>query len=315
MTIVDNLQARRRNESDRDYSPRSCCKQRDVVTRFGAHAYVWESVWTPEAARRVIERGAAAGLDFVQIPLIRAETFDGPATKAMLDEYGLAAVFSVSLPVHAGFPEHPQAAESLIKRSVDIVSDAGGALLTGVLYGTLGSMTGHPPTERELDLVSCTLGRAAQYAAAKGISLAIEPVNRYENHLINSTKQGLALIERVGEPNVFLHLDTYHMNIEEKGFRKPILDAGDKLKYIHLSESDRGTPGTGNVHWDDFFAALSEIEYQGDMAMESFGAVNPDIARATCIWRDIAPSPDILVRDGLSFLRAKARAHGVGMRP
>jgi D-psicose/D-tagatose/L-ribulose 3-epimerase len=119
------------------------------------------------------------------------------------------------------------------------------------------------------------------------------------------------MLDRIGEDNVFAHLDTYHMNIEEKGFRAPIELLGDRLGYIHLSESDRGTPGTGNVRWDDVFGALAAVGYDGPLVMESFVAVNEDIIGATCMWRDIVGDPDRMVGEGLAFLRGRAEAHGL----
>ncbi|HEV3477701.1 MAG TPA: TIM barrel protein, partial [Rubrobacteraceae bacterium] len=104
---------------------------------------------------------------------------------------------------------------------------------------------------------------------------------------------------------------TYHMNIEEKGFYDPIVATGERMQYIHLSESDRGTPGTGNVHWDDVFRGLEAIDYDGYLVMESFAAINEDIIGATALWRDVVGDPEALVRDGLTFLRKKAAEHNL----
>ena len=118
---------------------------------------------------------------------------------------------------------------------------------------------------------------AAKQAKSRGIELGVEAVNRYENHIINTAAQAVALIERVGADNIFVHLDTYHMNIEEKGMGNGIIAARDHLKYIHLSESDRGTPGEGNCPWDETFATLAAIGFKGGLAMESFINMDPPI--------------------------------------
>jgi len=152
-------------------------------------------------------------------------------------------------------------------------------------------------------------------ASEYGISLGIEALNRYETYLNNTAEQLAEMIDRIDEPNVFAHLDSYHMNIEEKGFRAPIELLGDRLAYVHLSESDRGTPGTGNVNWDDLFAGLQTIGYDGRLTMESFVAVNEAIIGATAIWRPVVGDPDELIRDGLAFLRRKCEDYGLRRLP
>jgi D-psicose/D-tagatose/L-ribulose 3-epimerase len=281
------------------------------MSRLGAHAFIWAAEWTPDAAKRAIRSAAEAGLDFVEIPLLRPERFEVALSRRLLDEHGIGATCSLGLPADAALPERPKAAETFLKGALEAAAELGSPVLTGVIYGTLGELSGHPPSEQELETVAKTLGRVARHAQTLGLSLGIEPVNRYETYLINLSRQGLEMLERIDEPNVFLHLDTYHMNIEEKGFRAPIVEAGKRLRYIHLSESDRGTPGTGNVHWDEVFAGLAEIGYEGDLVMESFVALNPDIARATCIWRPVAPDSQKLVEEGLAFLREGAGRAGL----
>jgi D-psicose/D-tagatose/L-ribulose 3-epimerase len=110
-------------------------------------------------------------------------------------------------------------------------------------------LTGRPPEPEELRAVARVLKSTARRAAEGGVELGIEAVNRYETYLINLASQVSDLLDEIDEPNVFAHLDTYHMNIEEKGFYEPILSLGPRLRYIHLSESDRGTPGTARSSW------------------------------------------------------------------
>lgn len=279
--------------------------------RFGAHAFIWVPDWSRESAERAIREAAEAGLDFVEVPLLRLEDLDVEKTRALLNQYGLGVTCSLALPAQASLPDHPKAGRAFLLRALETAHRLGSPIVTGVIYGTLGKLSGHGPRPDELDTVARTLKQVAREAASLGMRLGIEPVNRYESYLVNLAQQGLDLIEQIDEPNVFLHLDTYHMNIEEKGFKEPILRAGKLLQYIHLSESDRGTPGSGNVRWDEVFAALASIGYSGDLVMESFVAHNPDIARATCMWRQVVEDPAILVRDGLAFLRGKAQAYGL----
>jgi D-psicose/D-tagatose/L-ribulose 3-epimerase len=115
----------------------------------------------------------------------------------------------------------------------------------------------------------------------------------------------------VGADNIFVHLDTYHMNIEEKGIAQGILDAREHLRYIHLSESDRGTPGAGTVDWDAIFAALRAIGFRGGLAMESFINMPPEIAYGLSVWRPVASGEAEVMENGLPFLRNKARQYGL----
>ena len=279
------------------------------MTLFGAHAFIWAGEWTPEGAEKVIRGAAEAGLDFVEIPLLHPESLDVSATRELLDRYEVGCTCSLGLPKAAHLPFAPDRAEAFLRVAVNVTAALGAPALSGAIYTHLGTLTGQPPTEDELAAVGRVLKSVARYAAERDLLLGVEAINRYETYLINLASQAEAMLDRIGEPNVFVHLDTYHMNIEEKGFYDPIVAAGPKLQYIHLSESDRGTPGTGNVHWDEVFRGLEEIEYDGRLVMESFAAINEDIMGATALWRDVVGDPRALIRDGLDFLRGKAAEH------
>jgi D-psicose/D-tagatose/L-ribulose 3-epimerase len=281
------------------------------MPQFGAHAFIWAGEWTPEGAEKVIRGASEAGLDFVEIPLLHPESMDVSGTRELLDGYGIGCTCSLGLPESAHLPFAPDAAEKFLQSAVDVTAALGSDALSGAIYTHLGTLTRKPPTEDELATVARVIKSVARYAAERDVSLGIEAINRYETYLINLASQAEEMLSRVDEPNVFVHLDTYHMNIEEKGFYEPIVAAGTRMRYIHLSESDRGTPGTGNVHWDDVFGGLKAIEYDGRLVMESFAAVNEDIIGATALWRDVVGDPQALITDGLAFLRDKAAEHGL----
>ena len=278
---------------------------------FGAHAFIWAAEWSREGAQRVISGAAAAGLDFVEIPLLDPKTMDIEHTRALLESHGIGCSCSLGLPREFHLPFDPDGAERFLAETVELTARLGSSVLTGCLYTHLGTLTGKPPEPEELERVVRVLKSTARRAADYDVELGIEPVNRYETYLINLSEQLSDVLDRIDEPNVFAHLDTYHMNIEEKGFYEPILSLGPRLRYIHLSESDRGTPGTGNVHWDDVFRGLRDSSYDGALVMESFAAVNEAIIGATALWRDVVGDPDALVTDGLAFLRAKGSEHGL----
>lgn len=274
---------------------------------FGVHTSMWTMDWDRAGAERATQAAAEYGMDFVEIPMLDVPAVDAGHTRGLLERHGLRAVCSLGLP-EAVWPSrgHVDAAADYLIAAIDKSADLGAEALSGVTYGGIGERTGAPPTESELDNVARTLERAATHAKTRGLAFGIEPVNRYETHLINTGWQAVAMIERVGADNVFVHLDTYHMNIEEKGAANGILDAREHLRYIHLSEADRGTPGEGCCDWDEIFATLAAIGFRGGLAMESFINMPPQIAYGLSVWRPVAESHEAVMSKGLPFLRNKA---------
>jgi D-psicose/D-tagatose/L-ribulose 3-epimerase len=120
---------------------------------------------------------------------------------------------------------------------------------------------------------------------------------------VNTAQQARELAARIDHPAVGVHLDAYHMNIEEEDFFGPVADSVDELVHFHLSESHRGTPGTGTVDWEAIMRALVAGGYRGYVGLESFAEIADSMRGATCIWRQLVPDSDTLVRDGLAFLR------------
>jgi D-psicose/D-tagatose/L-ribulose 3-epimerase len=281
------------------------------MNTIGAHAFVWTAEWDAGGAELTIPAAAAHGLDFVEVPLLELEGFPLYETRSLAESHGIAITTSLGLPADCHTPFNPDGALRHLTGAIELAAELGSDTLTGALYTHLGTLTGKPPTPEELTRCVGTIKAAARVAEQQGISIGVEALNRYETYLCNTAAQLIEMVERIDEPNVFAHLDTYHMNIEEKDFRSPIEQVGDRLGYIHLSESDRGTPGSGNVDWDDVFAGLQAIGYRGPLVMESFAAVNEAIIGATAIWRPVAEDPDALIRDGLAFLRAKADEYGL----
>lgn len=275
--------------------------------RLGAHAFLWVSTCSTDALLHAVHRAREATLDFVEIPLLNPEALDLNALRNCLHEQGVSCTCSLVLPPEASLPRTPRKAERFLLQAVEAAAWLGSPILTGVLYGKLGEDL--PPEPAVLTRVAKVLKRVAQAAAQRGVQLGIEPVNRYETSLINTAEQALELIDMIAEPNVFLHLDTYHMTLEERGFRTPILKAGGRLRYVHLSESHRGEPGTGNVRWEEVFSALAEVKFAGDMALEIFLTPSPDLARATRIWRAPSAPPQDVVPAATAFFRELARRY------
>lgn len=273
---------------------------------FGVHAMMWSSVWDHEGAERAISGAARYKQDFIEIPLIDLATVDTKHSRALLEKHELNATCSLVLPEPAWPSARPDAAIAHLTTALDKASEMGAVALTGVTFGGTNERTGYLPTQGEYDNLTRALGAAAKHAKSLGLQFGIEAVNRYENHLINSAEQAVAMVERIGMNNVFVHLDTFHMNMEEKGIGNGIIAARDHLKYMHMSESDRGTPGFGNVAWNELFAALSAINFDGLLVLESFAAMPEEMAGAISTWRPVARNAEEVLDKGLTFLRDKA---------
>lgn len=273
---------------------------------FGVHTSMWTMQWDREGAERTIPAAARYKMDFVEVALLDTSIVDAEHTRKLLDKHEMRAVCSLGLPEENWASVNPDGAIEHLIDALNKTHEMGAEALSGVTYGGIGERSGVPPTDKEYDNVARALEATAKHAKSLGIAFGIEPVNRYENHLINTGWQAKQMIEKVGADNIFIHLDTYHMNIEEKGAGNGILDAREHLRYIHLSESDRGTPGEGTCDWDEIYATLAAIGFKGGLAMESFINMPPQIAYGLAIWRPVADSFEEVMDKGLPFLRNKA---------
>lgn len=278
---------------------------------FGVHTSMWTMTWDPLSAEKAISAAASYGLDFVEIALLDLDVIDPKHTRKLLEKHGLRAVGSLGMPEGAWSSRNPDAAIAHLNRVIDVASEMGAEAVSGVIYGGIGERSGKPPTQAEYDNVARAIEASARHAATKNMELGVEAVNRYETHLFNTAAQTRDMVERIGLENVFIHLDTYHMNIEEKGVANGILAARDHLRYMHLSESDRGTPGEGTCNWDEIYGALAAIGFKGGLAMESFINMPPELEWGLSVWRPVAPSFQEVMDKGLPFLRNKAQQYGL----
>lgn len=280
---------------------------------FGIHPFVWTDAWG-HAAVHLIGRARHLGFGALDIPVRTLDEQDVKATRSELDALRMraVAVAGVGEPYDLTSDDKSVRESTLayLRQLVCNTYGIGASVLAGVFYGPIGKLVGRGPTEGELERSAAGLKELARFARDYDVRLALEPVSRYETYLLNTVEQGLSLVDRIGESNVGLMLDTYHMNIEEKDFSAPIIAAGDQLLHLHASENDRGIPGTGLVQWDRVFLALREIDYEGVITIESFVTTVPAVAASTCVWRSLAPDGDTLAGEGLVFLKSTARKHG-----
>jgi D-psicose/D-tagatose/L-ribulose 3-epimerase len=280
------------------------------MIRYAVHAYAWTSNWSNESLA-IVDRAAALGLDAIEIPLMELDAVDPAAIRERAAAAGLDVLTSVVCADDTDPSSEDEriraAALDFLNACVDATADMGASVFTGVTYSALGRRPERRPTRTDAERAAEVLRAAARHAAGRGVTIGIEPVNRYETFLVNTAAQALELMQLVGEPNVGVHLDAYHMNIEEDDFRAPVELVAEHLVHFHLSESHRGIPGRGTVDWEGIMGALGDAGYSGYVGLESFAEVSDAMRGATCIWRDLAPSSDELVREGLAYLKGLDR--------
>ena len=282
--------------------------------KLGIHAMAWTSHWSDESLP-LIDRVAGLGLDFIEIPLMDIDDVHPRPVRAALDAAGIDVVTSTVLGEATDITSSDAAVRAAgleyLRRCVDVTAEIGAPLFSGVIFGMHGKRQRERPGREEWQWSAECLARLAEHPADAGITLGVEPVNRYESPLINTCEQAVELADMIGAANVGIHLDTYHMNIEEKSWAEPVALAGERLCHFHLCENDRGIPGTGLVGWEELFGALGKLHYDGYAGLESFVDVSDDMVAGTCVWRDLAPSGDVLVAEGTAFLRRLARENGL----
>ena len=276
--------------------------------RFGINSFLYVSPFTT-ASVKLFSQFKKWGFDTVEIPVEAPEHIDPVAVKKAADKAGLA-IGSICACMGPGRDFRGTAAEqktasTYVKTLIDQAAIMGCPSVIGPIYSVVGKADAVEEKEqkREFALVVKNLKPLAKYAEKKGITLCIEPLNRFVTDFLNTTDKGLKLIKAVGSKAVKLHLDTFHMNIEEKNQAEAITKAGKLLAHFHACGSDRGTPGGDHIAWKPIARALKQIGYKGDVVIESFTTDVKVIARAAAIWRRIEPTRDEIAVKGIRFLK------------
>jgi D-psicose/D-tagatose/L-ribulose 3-epimerase len=277
------------------------------LVKWGIHSLLWTERFDDEP-EAVAKKARAFGFDGIEIYVSPAQiaTFDKNRVKKALQEQKLECIGCTCLDEGTDVSSSNEATRregiKHLQECAELFSDLGATLVSGVTYAAWGKLTGKGPTREEWNHSIQSLKQACQFAAGKRITIGLEPANRFETYFLNIAADAVKLARDVNEPNIGVHLDTFHMNVEEKNFCDPILETGNLLCYMHCCENDRGVAGTGHVDWQSVFRALSEINYDKWITLESFTPEIKSVAASTAIWRQVAPSADAIASEGLKFL-------------
>lgn len=280
------------------------------MNRLGIHAQVWVGDWQHADCERALSAAARIGYDFIEIPLLDPWRMDAAFTRARLAEYGLGATASLGLTAEADISSEDPAivehGEALLNQALTTAHEIGVTHLCGVIYSALQKYT-QPASKQGLANAMGVIERLATRAADCGIVLGLETVNRYETNIINTAADTHTLIERIGADNLYAHLDSYHMNIEENSMADALACCGSRLGYVHVGESHRGYLGSGSIDFDSFFRGVVQCGYQGPIAFESFSSavVDPKLSSMLGIWRNLWDDSDDLARHALTYMRTQ----------
>lgn len=274
----------------------------------GINTWVWTSPFGDDSLE-LVARAWAMGFDVFEIAVEDPGLFAGDRLSEALRSSGLRPVacgaFGPSRDLTHEDPRFRRESLAYIRDVLKLCERWGAAIFAGPMYSAVGKrrQVSADQKRKEWDLAVTGIREAGAMAADHGVTLAIEPLNRFETDLVNTAAQVVRMVDEVAHPNVKVHLDTFHMMIEENSLLDAIILAGPRLAHVHACESNRGTPGSGLVPWSQVAEGLRTIGYGGDLVIESFTPECVSIAAAAAIWRPLAASQDALARDGCAFLR------------
>lgn len=279
--------------------------------KYGMNLLLWTGSVTAEHFP-LLAKLKAAGFDGVEVPVFGGEPADYKSLRSELDKDGLkcTTVTVLTPETNAASPDAAvrQKAVGWLKKVVDINHVLGAETVCGPYHSALGTFSGTGPTADEKGRSADVLRQVAEHARQANLTLAIEYLNRFECYLLNTAAGARELVEMVGHPNFRTMYDSFHAHIEEKDPAAAIRTVAPVLAHVHISENDRGIPGTGQVNWDATFQTLREVGYDGWMVIEAFGRALPDLAAATRIWRDLFSSADDVYTQGLAFMKSRTAA-------
>jgi D-psicose/D-tagatose/L-ribulose 3-epimerase len=276
--------------------------------RIGINTFLFTSPFTNDSTK-LFRQFKRWGFDTVELPIEDPSHIDPVHVKTELDKARLVcgSVCACMGPDRdlRGTPEQQNTGLQYMMKLIDQMVVLDCPSLIGPVYSAVGRADAVPPEEyqKQWKAVVNNLRELCTYAERNDRRVCLEPLNRFETDFINTCDQALRMIRDVGSPALKLHLDTFHMNIEEKDQAKAIRKAGKLLGHFHACGSDRGTPGNDHIDWKPIAAALKAVRYKGDVVIESFTTDVKVIARAAAIWRRIEPTRDEIAVKGIKFLR------------
>jgi D-psicose/D-tagatose/L-ribulose 3-epimerase len=279
------------------------------VNPIGANTWIWVSPLSDERLAELAPRIRDFGFDAIELPIENLADWDPSRARDLLDGLGLqattCAVMSPDRDLVSGDRSVIESTQAYIRGATDMAARVGARSLAGPIYSPVGKTWPMDAKQRAAAIRRLveSLRPLADYAAARGVTLALEPLNRFETSFINTAEQVMEVVDAIDSPAVGVLLDTFHMNIEEHDPAVAIRTCDSHVAHFHACGCDRGAPGSDQIPWPKIAAALRDAGYEGPIVIESFTIENQAIAKAAAIWRPLAPTQDAIATEGLSFLK------------
>ncbi len=279
----------------------------EMRVKIGFDMMLWTTHVT-EAHRHILEDIKRTGYHGVEIPIFEGtpEYFTGLGR--LLDDVGLERT---GITVIGGLDQNPlsenpedrKRGKEYLTWVLDCCAAMGAKIVGGPMHSTLGHFSGNPPTEAERERAREFHREVGDIAAARGVRLALEAINRFECYFANTMDDLGRYVASVGHPAIQAMYDTFHANIEEADPVGAFTRNAGHVIHVHISENDRGVPGRGHVPWAATYKAIRDSGYDGWLTIEAFGRSLPALGAATKIWRDLSEGPEAVYRDGYRNIR------------
>ncbi len=274
--------------------------------KLGVNTLIWSAAYD-NSVEEVLPRIKEEGFDGIEFPVFRAGDVSPARVRRAMDRNGLecntVGIFVDGLSVISDDASIRNRSIQWLKDLIAITSECGGNTIAGPLYCPVGYLPGRRRTANEWSWAVEAYQKIGDTLSEHNVTLAIEPLNRFETFFLNTAADAALLADQVGHANVGVLYDTFHANIEEKSIAAGLLTVGRHVKLIHTCENDRGIPGSGHVEWPSVFSAIDKIGYDGWLTIESFGFALGDLSAAAAIWRDIESTPSAIAYEGVHFLK------------
>ena len=276
--------------------------------KMGVDSFIWAEVFE-EKDLWILKKAKELGFDTVDLAIAYPDKFPLEAVKKEKEKVGIEVVTTTTLQKDGNIispdPDVRKNGVRILKKLIDINNTLGSKIFGGVNYAAWGYLTKKPRTKDEWEWSVNAMTEVAKYAKETGeCTICFEPVNRFESHFLNIAKDAVQYCKDIGTGNEKVHLDCFHMNIEEFNFADAIRECGKEyLGYFHTCENNRGIPGTGHVPWKEIFTTCKEVGFFGPFVIESFDPSFEELAGGCALWRWYAPTGEALAIEGLANLR------------